>query len=148
MMYNSKYVSRSGRLSCNAAELFGFITDIRNLEQFIPEGSINNWYATIDSCSFGIPPLGIVRVRITEKIPFSLVSFSGDALQKNDFNLNVEINNNDDKSAEVRLSLTADLNPVLKIMASEPIDKFLETLISEMEKFGKWNETFKESQPL
>ena len=148
MSDNSKFVSRTGKLSCTPAELFGFITDIRNLGQFIPEGSVKNWHATVDSCNFGVTPLGIVKVRITEKTPFSLVSFSGDALQKNDFNLNVQINNTENKLGEVRLVLTADLNPVLKMMASGPIEKFLETLISEMEKFEKWNETFKESQPL
>lgn len=134
-------------MSCTGAEFFGFITDIRNLGQFIPEGSIKNWNATADSCSFGAPPLGTVKVRISEKMPFSLVSFSGDALQKNDFNLNIQIINNEIIPAEIRLILIANLNPVLKKMASGPIEKFLETLISEMEKFDKWNETFIESQP-
>jgi carbon monoxide dehydrogenase subunit G len=148
MANNSIFESRTGRLSCTDAEFFGFITDIRNFGQFIPEGSIKNWHATADSSSFGVPPLSTVKVRITEKIPFSLVSFSGDALHENDFNLKVQINNNENKLAEINIILAADLNPVLKTMASKPIEKFLETLISEMEKFEKWNETFKESQPL
>jgi hypothetical protein len=148
MAENSKFVSRKGILSCTVAEFFGFITDIRNFKQFIPEGNIKNWHATSDSCSFGVPPLSTVTVRISEKIPFSLVSFSGDALRKNDFNLIVGIINNENKLAEISLILAVDLNPVLKMMASGPIEKFLETLISEMEKFDRWNETFKESQPL
>jgi len=139
------FESRKGNLSCEASVFFDFITDIRNLGQFIPEGSMKNWEATTDSCSFGVPPLAIVKVRISEKNPFSLVCFSGDALQKDDFNLKVEINNNENISTEIKLTLSANLNPVLKIMASGPIEKFLETLISEMEKFDNWNYTFKES---
>lgn len=148
MAGNSTFESRAGNLSCTTTELFAFITDIRNLEQFIPEGNIRNWKASSDSCSFSVPPLNCVRVYIKEKIPCSLVRFSGDALQKNDFDLKILINNNEDKMAEVRLILAADLNPVLKMMASGPIEKFLETLISEMERFRKWDQTIKENQPL
>jgi hypothetical protein len=144
----TKYVSRKGLSSCTVEEFFGFITDIRNFKQFIPEGNIRNWHATADSCSFAVPPLSNVKVRITEKIPLSQVIFSGDALSENDFNLNVSILNNENNRAEINLILSVDLNPVLKMMASGPIEKFLDTLLSEMEKFEKWNETFKESQPL
>jgi len=148
MAFNSKYVSRTGLLSCSSAEFFDFITDIRNLEQFIPEGSIRNWQVNADSCSFGVPPLNSVKVRIIERIPFSLVRFSADALKKDDFNLDVQINDNDKRLAEVRLIVSADLNPVIDMMVSGPIDKFLETVVSEMEKFEKWNEIITGSQPL
>ena len=144
MKDDSIFSSRTGRLSCTDVEFFGFITDLRNLEQFIPEGSLKNWQATDDFCSFGAPPLGTVKVWISEKRPFSSVIFSGDVLNKNDVNLNIQINNM--AKAEVRLILTANFNPVLKMMASGPIEKFLETLISEMEKFDKWNDIFTEKQ--
>ncbi len=41
----SYFESRSGKLNCNAEELFTFVTDIRNFEQFLPEVTINNWSA-------------------------------------------------------------------------------------------------------
>jgi len=34
--------------------------------------------------------------------------------------------------------LSADLNPVMKMMAAKPINQFLETLINEMESFRDW----------
>jgi hypothetical protein len=121
--------------------VYNFTTDIRNFEQFIPEGTIKNWQASADSCSFQVPPLGTASVRITSKNPTSVVIFSGDALQKNDFELLVRITENDNNLADVDLVLTAELNPVLKMMASGPIERFLETLITEMEKFDNWNKT-------
>ncbi|MBA4321928.1 MAG: hypothetical protein C0408_03850 [Odoribacter sp.] len=138
MTDNSKFESRVGKLSCTTAEVFSFITDIRNFEQFIPEGNIKNWQAEADTCTFRIPPLGNATLRITKKTPFYFVSYTGDALQKNDFNLVVHITENEKKLADVRMVLTADLNPVLKIMAAGPIEKFLEKLILEMEKFEMW----------
>jgi hypothetical protein len=148
MVTNSKFESRTGRLSCTDIELFGFISDIRNLGQFIPENSITNWNATADSCSFNVPSLGVVNSRITERNPYSSVGFSGEALQMNDFMIDVQIGKDMNNMAEVKITLLADLNPFLKMMASGPIERFLEILISEMEKFEKWDVTFKQSQPL
>ena len=134
-----KLESRIGKLSCTSAELFSFITDIRNFKQFIPGGNFENWQASADDCSFQVPSLGTSTVRITERTPYTFVAFSGDALRKNDFSLVVHISENELKLAEVRLIITARLNPVLRMMASGPIEHFLETMISEMEKFKKWN---------
>lgn len=141
MNYNSRFESRPGSLSCLAIDVYNFTTDIRNFEQFIPEGTIRNWQASQDSCSFQVPPLGTASVRIIESVASSIVVYSGDALQKNDFELVVKISENDKKLAMVSLVLTAELNPVLKMMATGPIEKFLETLITEMEKFDKWKKT-------
>ena len=63
----SYFESRTGKLTCNAEEVFDFVTDIRNFEQFIPKGNINNWNAEKESCSFNISMLGTVSVRLTEK---------------------------------------------------------------------------------
>jgi carbon monoxide dehydrogenase subunit G len=145
MTNSSNFESRIGKLSCAPEAVFNFITDIRNFRQFIPPGNIQNWQATDDNCTFQVPPIGSATIRITEKIPFSSVIYSGDALQKNDFTLIVLISENEKNLADVRLSLAADLNPFLKIMASGPIENFLEKLISEMEKFEMWNTRFKES---
>lgn len=139
MTDNSKFESRIVNLSCTPAEVFNFITDIRNFEQFIPEGNIKNWQASDDNCSFQVPPFGTASVRISERNPYSVVSYAGDALQKNDFELIVHISENMKKLADVSITLTAQLNPVLKMMAKGPIERFMETLVSEMEKFEKWN---------
>jgi carbon monoxide dehydrogenase subunit G len=84
-------------------------------------------------------------VSLTEKTPNSFVAYSGDALKKNDFKLLVHIFENERKLAEVRINLTVEINPFLKMMASGPIEKFIEKLISEMEKFEKWNIVSRES---
>jgi hypothetical protein len=144
----TKFESRTARLSCSAVDFFSFVTDIRNFEQFIPADTIRNWQSAEDECSFQVPPVGTVKVRISDRDPVSSVVFSGDALQKNDFELVVKIAENENRRADARLLLTADLNPFLKMMASGPIERFLETLVAEMEKFDKWDQRVKGSQPL
>lgn len=134
----STYQSRSGNLSCTPEEFYSFITDIRNFEQFIPEGTVKNWRASTESCNFYVSPLGEILMKIKGKTPFTQVTFEGNAFQNNEFLIEVSISGNMENFAQTRLTFLADLNPVLKMMASAYIERFLETLMDEMEKFRKW----------
>jgi hypothetical protein len=134
----SVYESRRASLSGTPAEIYNFVTDLRNLKRFVPEGTINNWQSESDTCSFNVSVVGTVSVRIALKEPFSKVIYNGDALKKNDFSLILDIANSKIDTAEVKIRLEAELNPMLKMMANKPIAQFLEILIIEMEKFRDW----------
>jgi carbon monoxide dehydrogenase subunit G len=139
----SVFESRTGTLSCTSEEVYNFVTDIRNFGRFIPDGTLTHWQADKESCSFRVSVVGVISVRITGKVPFSRVNYDGDALKKNDFSLVLKINNSNSDSAEVKILLEAELNPMLRMMASKPIVQFLEMLISEMEKFREWRNIVK-----
>lgn len=134
----SEFKSRTGKLNCTPAEMFDFVTDIRNFKQFVPEGTIDDLQIEMDSCSFHISPLGKVSFNLSEKKPHSRVVFKGTVLQSNDFSLVLDIKENSTGRAEATLHLAAHLNPLLKMMAAKPIAGFLEKLIDEMEKFKGW----------
>jgi hypothetical protein len=134
----SFFESRKGKVSCSAAELFAFVTDIRNFERFAPKGTINKWVAEKDFCCFSVSMIGSVTVRLSQKTEFSKVVYNGDALKKNDFILILNISDNSNTNAGVQVMLSADLNPVMIMMASKPIEQFLEMLINEMESFREW----------
>jgi len=139
----SYFESRTGTLTCNAEEVFTFVTDIRNFERFIPGGIITNWNAEKESCSFSVSMLGTVAVRLAEKEKYNKVVFSGDALKKNDFLLTLNITDDVGDHAKVRILLSAELNPMMKAMAGKPIGQFLERLINEMEGFRDWESSIK-----
>lgn len=134
----SYFESRSGKLTCSSEDVYAFVTDIRNFERFVPQGTISNWLADRESCSFNVAMIGTVSLRLAEKEMFNKVVYNGDALKKNDFTLVLDIGNSAKNTAEVIVSLNADLNPMLKMMASKPIVQFLEMLVNEMEKFTGW----------
>jgi len=136
----SKFESRTGKLTCNAEEFFTFVTDIRNFERFIPQGTINNWHAEKESCSFNVSMLGTIGFKLTEKEMFNRVVFDGDALNKNDFKLIFDISGDGNNCAKVKVLLNAELNPMLKMMATKPIGQFLEMIINEMERFQGWKD--------
>jgi hypothetical protein len=139
----SYFESRSGHLSCNAKEVFEFVTDIRNFERFIPKGAINSWNAEKEFCSFTVSMIGTVTVRLAEKEKYTKVLFTGDALKKNDFSLTLNISDNSFNPADVKIGLSADLNQIMKMMAVKPINQFLEMLINQMENFRDWGNTIK-----
>jgi len=134
----SEFVSRTGSLTCTPEEIFDFVTDIRNFRQFVPEGSVDNMQIEKDSCSFRIPQMGNVDLYLSEKEPYRGVTYKGTAFKSQDFSLQLNITGNKSGKAEVDVKLIAELNPFMKMIAAEPINRFLETLIQEMEKFTGW----------
>jgi hypothetical protein len=136
----SYFESRKGKLTCTAEELFMFVTDIRNFERFAPGGTISSWHAEKEFCSFNVSMVGNVNMRIADSMRFNRVEYKGDALSGNNFSLELKITGDTGNPAEILISLNADLNPVLKMMAAKPIGQFLELLVTEMEKFKEWND--------
>jgi hypothetical protein len=134
----SYFESRSGKLTCSAAEAFAFVTDIRNFERFIPDRTISNWHSEKESCTFSVSMLGTVSFRLAEKEEYKKVMFKGDALKENDFSVTLDITDNSNNPANIRVLLSADLNPMMKMIAAKPIGQFLEMLIIEMESFRDW----------
>jgi carbon monoxide dehydrogenase subunit G len=137
----SEFESRTGRLEFSGETVWNFVTDIRNFERFIPAGSVGDIKIANDSCSIQVSMLGTVNIRISEKTAYDKVVFSGNALGQNNFLLILNINSTGQNKSDVKVKLTAELNPMLKMLASDPLQKFLETLISEMEKFTGWDKT-------
>lgn len=135
----SSFESRTGKLSCSPEKAYAFVTDMRNFEQFVPVGTAGNWQAVKESCSFSVPKLGSVNLKIAQKREFDLVSYKGDALGKNEFNLILHISEDPGSLAKVKATVEASLNPVMKMVVSNPLNSFLEMLIGRMENFRGWD---------
>jgi hypothetical protein len=144
----STFESRTGKLGSSAEDVFNFVTDIRNFERFIPPNTLGNVNLAEDSCSFQVSMLGTVNIHIREKTLYNEVVFSGIVPQVNNFSAVLKIKSTDKKRSEAKVILLAELNPILKMIAAEPVKQFLETLINEMEKFTGWTDTTKHNQPL
>lgn len=134
------YESRAGKAECSPSEVFDFITDLRNFGRFVQGDTITNWHAEKESCSFRVSMLGTVSVRLIEKERSTKVIYQGDALSTNDFTIDVIISDDAQESADVRLLLSASLNPVMKMMAEKPVMQFLEKLMDEIESFSDWHD--------
>ena len=142
------FESRTGKPECTPDEVYNFVTDIRNFERFVPENNRATLEAGQDSCTIRVDMLGNVKVRIAESIRPRKVVFEGNAPQVNDFSLKLDISAAPSGMAEVKVTLLAELNPLLKMMAAGPARQLLETLVNEMEKFKDWNNIRERNQSL
>lgn len=134
----SQFKSRTVTVTCTPEEFFRFVTNMRNFGQFIPAAARESWKATDSECSFNISPMGEVALSIESKTEFSEVLYSGKVLQTTSFRLYTFITDAGAGMASVNLRMDAELNPILKMMASGPIERFLDELSGEMERFRGW----------
>ncbi|MGD0340637.1 MAG: hypothetical protein ABSA76_02875, partial [Bacteroidales bacterium] len=134
----STFESRTGRVGCSAGTAFDFLTDLRNFKRFIPGNSIRDLVLDSDSCSFQADMLGTVTIHISEKWHPEKIIYSGTMPQVKDFSMSVDIRENPEGNSDVKLSIRAELNPFLKMMAAEPLKRVLGIIIDEMEKFRDW----------
>ncbi len=142
MTETTKFESREALISCTAGEFYSFMTDFRNMRQFLPEGNITGSDIGKESASFRIDPLGDVKIWLTERDPLNKITCSGIALGSNPFSLLFRIDSAGNNRTSVIVTLNAEMNSFLKMVAAGPISKFLEVLVEEMEKFTGWNRPY------
>jgi len=145
MSDTSTFESRTANAKCTAEQLFHFVTDLRNFKRFIPEGKFSDLVIEKDSCSFNVSMLGRVMIRISGMKEFTEVGFTGNAMQINEFTLDLRFQDSEPGNSQIRVIFQAHLNPFLKMLAEEPIKRFIETIAAEMEKFDGWKDIRKDS---
>jgi len=112
-------------------ELFDFLADFKNFEQLMPE-EVQKFEADETSFIFGIKGMPDVRLVKKSEIEPSQIILEG-AGSKLPVELKADIFENGD-SSEVKLTFNGNFNPMIKMMVQKPLNKFIETLTSNLEK--------------
>jgi carbon monoxide dehydrogenase subunit G len=119
------------QVSKSADEIFKFLENFNNFEKLMPE-QVKDWRSTEDSCSFTIAGMASLGMKIIEKRQPEFIKVAKDGAAPFDFNLDVNIKPLSENSSEVRLAFDADLNPMLKMMATKPLTNFLNLLVQRL----------------
>lgn len=135
----AKFESRTGKIAESSSKVYRFITDIRNFERFIPKGTVHDWNATSEECSFEVSPVGRVKMSIVNREANSMVKYGGDGLNGTEFFMWVQMKEIAPGDTRVKLTIKADINPVIKMMAQKPVNDFLEKLVKGVESFNDWD---------
>lgn len=107
-------------------EVYEFLTNFNNFEQLMPE-QITNWKSDNDSCSFTIQGMADISLIFGEKVPVTKVKLVPDGKVPFSFSLSVNLADKTDHTM-VDVSVDADLNPMMAMMAKRP----LQNLVNEM----------------
>lgn len=130
----TKIESRIGTIASNEERVYNFISNFNNFKQFIPADKLQDYQSTEDSCKFSVPNMGQVGLRIIEKTPFNTVKVSGDGMANQQFNLWVQLKQVGENDTKVKITIKAELNPMLKMMVSKPLQNFVDKLVEAMER--------------
>jgi carbon monoxide dehydrogenase subunit G len=114
----------------SAKEVFEFLTDFNNFQKLMPE-QVTDWKSTADECTFTIKGMATLGMRIKEKTPFASIVIEKNGKAPFDFLLTCKL---EDKQSqcEAQLIFDADLNPMMKMMASKPLTNFLNLLAAKL----------------
>ena len=142
----SKYVSQVKAVHQNNQIIYNYLSDFRNLGQFIndftleqissqiPNGEITDFSTEIDSCEFNISSFGKAGCRIVERTDPKTIKFTVEGNIPLDFTFWIQILPVSAYESKIRLTLHANLNMMMKMMLNkklqEGIDRMADTLAS------------------
>jgi carbon monoxide dehydrogenase subunit G len=113
-----------------ASEIYQFLNNFNNFEQLLPDQVIN-WQVSNDTCSFTIKGMADLALAMGSNQPDKSISYLSIAPSPFDFSLNFELNEKDNTTS-VQSQLSAKLNPMLKMMASRPLQNFVNLLVEKL----------------
>ena len=102
-------------------EVYTFLADMNNHQQLMPD-SITEWSSTVDEASFNIQNMVKLSLKVDSRTPDKLISIIPAAKPPFDMNLSWALDG-DENETTVTYTISADLNMMMKMMASGPLQK-------------------------
>jgi carbon monoxide dehydrogenase subunit G len=128
-----KIESRIGKIQVSNEKVFQLVSDFSNLGSYVPADKVKDFKSTTDTCSFKVDKIGTFGMKIIEREPNKLVKVANDENVPFAFNLWIQLKEVAENDTRVKVTLKADLNPVLKMMAKKPLTQFVDTLVDRLE---------------
>lgn len=120
-------------ISRPAAEVFAFLADINNHEQLMPE-NVSNWSSTRDEARFSIQNMGKLALKVSNRIePSTIIVVPADQVPFG-VELRWVLADNADSTTTAVLTISADLNMMMKMLASGPLQKLTDHQTRQLQK--------------
>jgi len=110
---------------------YSFLLDLNNLKKLMPEQVIN-WQSTEDSCSFDIKGMAHISLTRAEAIPFRLVRIVSGPDNPIELEIRGILEKESDNRTTAWIELTAVLSPMLKLMASGPLQNLVNMMADKL----------------
>jgi carbon monoxide dehydrogenase subunit G len=110
------------RIKRPAKEIYDFLADMNNHERLAPEEEITDWSSTVDEASFTVRNILKLSLKIGERVTDKEIKLIPAA--KPPFNIEMKwALSVDGEYTDVTFTIEADLNIMMKMMASGPLQK-------------------------
>jgi len=105
----------------SVSEVYNFLADLNNHRQLMPD-NIQDWTSTYDTAGFGIPNMGKIALKVDSRSENSEIIII--PAEKPPFAIKLKWGlSGNENNTEVVLTISAELNMMLKMMASGPLQK-------------------------
>lgn len=116
----------------SSKEIFDYLSKVENFEQIMPE-NIDSFRVDGDSFKFALKGMPEIRLKMQEQeAPKKIVL--GSTSDKFPFTLTADIEDDASDSSNVQLKFDGKFNPMVAMMVKGPLQKFINTLIENIEK--------------
>jgi carbon monoxide dehydrogenase subunit G len=124
----TKYESSIRVVPYPQERIFNVLSNFDHFAEVIPQDKISNWESHGDHCRFTIENIGEVGLRIVDREAPKTIKYTAEGKTPFNFFLWVQLKEVADNDSRLKLTIKADLNPMMKMIANGPIKKFLELL--------------------
>jgi carbon monoxide dehydrogenase subunit G len=121
--FNSEQVN----IERNDQLIFEFLSDFKNFESLMPP-QVTDWECDSESCSFNIQNMATLGMRYSMKEPYNHILIVSEGKSPFKFDMHCYLDHVNENNTNVRLQLNADLNMMLKMIASKPLANFVNIL--------------------
>jgi carbon monoxide dehydrogenase subunit G len=129
----SKVESRTGIIKESEEKIYKFLSDFNNFRHIVPEEQVKNWESDGDTCKFDVEGIGSVGLKIIEKEPNKLIKMTGEGDKPVPFIVWIQIKELAEKDSRIRITAEVQINPLMASMLKSPLQKFVDTLVSQAE---------------
>jgi carbon monoxide dehydrogenase subunit G len=139
-----KYISDVKLIDHNQQIVFEYLSNFENLSEYlnsgliekitkqVPQVKITDFESDRDSCKFNITGMGVARIQIVNREPFKTIKVESAGGLPLSFTFWVQLLPVTPQQTKMRLTLHAEMNMMLKMMAGsrlqEGINQLAETL--------------------
>lgn len=125
-------VSKTGKIESNEDMVYAFLSDFNHFRELMPVDKVSNWSSDTDHCHFSVSGIGETGLRIIEKQPFGLIKITTEDDSSMHFLLWIQLKQVAEKDTRIRITLRADLNPVLEAAVRKPLQGFVDNLTNQI----------------
>jgi hypothetical protein len=108
-----------------------FLHDLNNFRKMMPEQVIN-WNSTEDSCSFDIKGMAHLSLKREEAIPGKLIRIVSGPDTPVGLEIRANLEKQDEHQTNAWMELTADLSPMLQLLASQPLQNLVNIMAEKL----------------
>ncbi len=129
-------IESTTQINLPVEEVYAFLGDLNNHQQLMPE-NIYNWSSTEDTASFTIQNMAKLAIKITSRIPNQeLIAVP---TEKPPFELQLKwtVADNGQGGTIAKHIISADLNMMMKMLASGPLQKLADHETSRLKEVLK-----------